>query len=89
MLVNISFVNFLYDALKRGSRTWVYYKKKWNRVHDYLMSQWKITDFQSFEIILKDWEQWKKIISSHCITYLGFKYEKWPHEKKMHQSCIL
>lgn len=53
-----------------------------------LVSHYKITDFQSYAIILKDWEQWKKIISSHYITYLGFKYEKWPHEKKCINSAF-
>lgn len=68
-----------------------YYKRKWNAVHDYFnVSLKKNAGFskQDHNSLIKGCRQWKEITLSHCITYLGFKYEKLSHEERHINSAF-
>lgn len=55
-----------------------------------LMCHWKNASFskQDHNSLIKGCRQWKEITLSHCITYLGFKYEKLSHEERRINSAF-
>lgn len=55
-----------------------------------LMCHWKNAGFskQDHNSLIKGCRQWKEITLSHCITYLGFKYEKLSHEERHINSAF-
>lgn len=56
-----------------------------------LMCHWKKNagfSKQDHNSLIKGCRQWKEITLSHCITYLGFKYEKLSHEERRINSAF-